>query len=80
MNYRHLYWGTVADNAADRLIDKTERRGEMVETHKLAATDVRSIRAEVANGAPKGATAARYGVSPSAVSDILARRTWAWLD
>jgi len=46
----------------------------------LGEEDVREIRRLVGQGVTQRDLAARFGVSRSAVSAIVNRRTWAWLD
>lgn len=79
MNYRHLYWGTAAQNAADRDIDGTAR-GEGVGNARLTEADVRSIRYLAATGLTHRQIADRFDVTRSNVSLIIKRHTWAWLD
>lgn len=82
VNPDHLYAGTSADNARDRI----ERhrlnplRGEQAPWSKLTAAQVQSIRAEYK---PREVStyrlAAKYGVSPSAISAIVRGERWACL-
>lgn len=58
VNPAHLRWATVAENAADQIIDGTRPHGW------LTPADVRAVRA---SSEPSTALAARYGVSSAAV-------------
>ena len=81
MNYRHLRWGTQAENMADRLLDGTDRRGEHCPTAKLTAEQVRQIRQRYAAGdVLMRELADEYGLTAGGVQCIIKRRTWAWLD
>lgn len=76
-NPRHLRWATRAENVADTLIDDTHHRGERNHTAKLSESDVLAIRVD---DRPDKAIAADYGVNPTTVGHVKARRTWAWLE
>jgi len=77
VNPDHLFVGTHKDNAADRdrkgRASCTPRRGEQVNTAKLSARDIPAIRKSRDR---VRATARRYGVSPSAITDIRTGKTW----
>lgn len=73
---RHLKWGTAVENMADKLEHGTSNRGEQHPLAKLTAEDVRAIRA---SDEPRKVLALRYGISSSALSDILRRKNWAHL-
>lgn len=79
VNPRHLRWATAPENEADKVAHGTLRRGRAINTAVLSETDVREIRAF--GRAKKGTElAALFGVTPSAISAIRSRKTWAWLD
>lgn len=76
VNPRHLRWATVKENAADRILHGTAKRGHSNWKAKLsndealaAYTDPRTCR-EIA---------ADHGVTPEAIGNLKAGRTWAWL-
>lgn len=73
----HLFFGTNADNTADRHRKGRSAKGEKNGMAKVTADMVRSIRAQHASG---GASfkhlAALYGVSKYTVVDIVRRRYW----
>jgi len=81
MNYRHLRWGTQGENAADKLLDGTDRRGERCPTGKLNREQVREIRQRHAAGnVTQRQLADDYNMSTGGISSIIRRQTWAWLD
>jgi hypothetical protein len=74
----HLDWKTPAQNQADRLVHGTSNSGERNGCSKLTEAAVREIIALKGVGYQRN-LAARFGVSPQAISDIQAGRRWAWL-
>jgi hypothetical protein len=81
LNYRHLRWATHKENLADKLLHGTSNRGERHGLANLTVKDVRSIRKMATRGEfSTGEIADRFNVSRGAISDVLARRTWGWLD
>lgn len=78
VNRRHIRWATHAENMADKLIHGTSNRGELCPTAKLTVAAVREIRRR-AHQSTKS-LAREFGVSPRHVRDVIARRTWTWLD
>lgn len=81
VNPKHLYWGTRADNMADRkkhgvLIPPPVMRGTDNVNCKLTEELVRYIRRSSATGI---SLAAELSVSPASVSAARVRRTWAWV-
>lgn len=79
MNPNHLSWKTPAQNEKDKLLHGTLRRGSDINTSKLSEDDVKDIRSRLRE--ESGANLAReYNVSPSAISSIRKRKSWAWLD
>ncbi|MBT2587989.1 HNH endonuclease [Arthrobacter sp. ISL-95] len=79
VNPAHLRAGTTADNSDDKVSKGRQAKGEDVNTNKLAAEHVFEIRRQIAEGRRTSTLAKSFGVSPSAISDIKAGRTWAWL-
>jgi hypothetical protein len=76
----HVSWGTPLENAADKIRDGTIRRGERHTSAKLTPTDVREIRRRVAAGETRPGLAQAFGVTQAAISAILNRKSWAWLE
>ncbi len=78
-NPAHLFLGTRADNIADMVAkgraDRTKKhKGEQCHQARLTADDVRCIRASRESNI---VLSRRYGVSPSNISMVRLRRTWA---
>jgi hypothetical protein len=69
----HLYLGTAADNIRDQARDGSRAAGTRHGNAKLTTTDVAAIRS---SGDTNQELAARYGVSPSHVSNVRHRKTW----
>lgn len=72
----NLAWGTVAENAADKVIHGTRLSGERSALSRLTVVQVREIRARRSAGEQSKEIAACYGVSVGTVNDIVARRRW----
>lgn len=72
----NLAYGTRAENCADAIKHGTTTAGERHPFVKLRSDDVLKIRSERLNGVKNGDLAARYGVTPSTICDIVARRSW----
>lgn len=73
----HLFLGTIADNAHDRDRKGRNYHGTDCHTAKLNDETVRAIRLEyAANKCKYPELAAKYGVSVSAISDIVLGITW----
>lgn len=78
-NIEHLFLGTPKDNVQDM-----KSKGRIVKPHgeqhfkaKLTDEAVRAIRRDHADGTiSTRALAARYGVSPTSVRQVLSRKTW----
>lgn len=77
VNPKHLYAGTPATNVKDM-----DQRGRRVtntvrgEDHPLAKLTPEKVRAIRASKLPARKIAAEFGVSPSLIDNIRARRTW----
>lgn len=78
VNPTHLYWATPRQNQMDRVSHGTSNRGSQQHLAKLTDEDVRSIRA-LAGTKRVFEIAALFGLHPSTVSQIIARKRWAWL-
>lgn len=77
----NLYWGSAADNGADkvRLGEAATFRGNHPRA-KLTEHSVRIIMRELGQGKSPNELADRFGVVPGAILNIRAGRTWAWLE
>ena len=75
----NLRWDTPSSNQTDRIAHGTSNRGERNGSAKLTRREVRAIRRERRDGGTYAAIANRYGVSLSAIQQIVERRTWKWL-
>lgn len=76
----HLFLGSHADNMAD-MRAKGRRRsgpsdGENNGNAKLNLEQVQRIREEYGSGVTKQYLAEKYGVTPTAISHIITRKTW----
>lgn len=79
VNPKHLRWATVRENVADTITHGTRNRGERHGAAKLTEDQVREIRALKGRYTQKE-VADMFSVSAAAVSDIMRRTNWAWLD
>lgn len=70
----NLCWGTPVQNAADKIRDGTELRGERNGNSKLTAEIVLAIRNRRRNGEPKAVLAQEYGISVSQVYEVTHRQ------
>jgi len=77
VNPDHLELGTIAENNADKIRDKTSLRGEEHPNNKLNKEQILEIRAR-GNELHKD-LAKEYNVCKSVISNIIHRRRWAWL-
>ena len=71
----NLLYGTVSDNAQDRIRHgrQVDKRGELHHSAKLTARQAKAIRASVASVA---SLAGRYAVSEQQISKIRLRQRW----
>lgn len=77
VNPKHLFLGTVAENAADMKRKGRSRAGEKNGRARLTAKQVRSIRAFLASGKVSlGELAKRFQVSYATISAIKTGRIW----
>ena len=70
----NLYWGSNRQNQLDRV-----RNGKPRTTNKLSESQVREVRAALAEGATNASIAKRYRVDPSTISNIKTGRLWSSL-
>ena len=75
-NPRHLAWGTRADNEADKVRHGRSNRGRAAA--KITEGQARAIFVRRRGGEVARDLAFEFGVSPQAVADIAARRSWGW--
>lgn len=76
----NLRWGTRLENAADKTRHGVMAKGSGHGMAKLTETEVREIRIRHAKGETQTALAEVFGLSRGHVSDLVNRKTWAWLD
>lgn len=73
----HLELGTVADNSADMVTRGRSLRGPLNPAHKLTQNEVLEIKAAIRDKAAKQKDiAAKYGVTPTLVSQIKHGKAW----
>lgn len=74
----HLRWATTASNAADRIADGTQTRfpGETHPRARLTESQVNQIRLEYGSGRSQRDLSHRYGVSQTAISNIITGKRW----
>lgn len=75
----HLFLGTHADNNADAAAKGRTARGTR-RSARLTESDVRAIRSRQRSGEEQQTLAHAFGVGEATVSNIVRRRTWAWLE
>lgn len=75
---RNLVWGTRVENAGDKQLHGTQRRGEQTRAAKLTEAQVLEIRRRV-NSETLRALAAEYGVSHTAIRRAANGIKWAHL-
>lgn len=89
---KNLKWGTKTENQADRLLHKTDNRGEKHGMSRLTKSQVLEIRrlakgsntqhgkrkVDTGNGNYK-AIAKKFGISPTTVGTIARKVAWNWL-
>ena len=78
VNPEHLFAGTDADNAQDRIKKGREHYpiGETNPRAKLTENDILAMRQLVANGIPRKDIASQYEISLSQVNNIVNRKHW----
>lgn len=72
----NLAWGTHRENGQDMVNHDRSTRGARNRHAKLTDDIIRTIRADAARGELRQEIAAHYGITPSNVGYIVARKTW----
>lgn len=75
-NPEHLFLGTRADNAQDKVRKRRQKYGAAVVGAKLNDSMILGIRRRAAEGMSQSAIGREYGVSQSVVCEIIARKRW----
>ena len=70
----------IDGDCAVRLLTPTAPRGESRHNARLTAEIVRQIRDRSAAGESQAGLRAQFGVGGGAMSSIVHRRSWVWLD
>lgn len=76
MNYRHLSWGTQAENNNDKLRDGTHSIGERNGWAKLTEDEVLELRRRYGNGERQRALAVEFGVTVMTVNRAIRGESW----
>lgn len=80
INPRHIRWATVSENQMDSVAHGTheglKHKGEGHPLAKLDDVTVLAIRASARSGNAQARICERYGLSSSAVSRIINRKSW----
>lgn len=80
VNPKHLRWATRAENEADKILNKTDNRGSRHGMSKLNEAQVIEIRSLYSStNMLQKEIAETYSITRMTVSDIVRRRSWAWL-
>lgn len=79
VNPKHLRWATHTENEGDKISHGTSQHGERNRQAKLTEQEVRQIRS-MYPAMSQAQIAKSCGVSQAAVSAIIARRRWGWLE
>lgn len=77
-NPAHLFLGTPADNAADKVAKGRQQRGERAGVAKLRDADVLIIKQRLAAGENGAQLAREYGVTKGTISHIKTGYIRAW--
>jgi hypothetical protein len=75
-NFKHLKWGTWAQNIADRDAKGRTSRGSMMACSKLNEALVFYLRERFRDGDQLKGLAADFGLSPCTIRDAVYGRTW----
>jgi len=76
---RNLSWGSKKENFKDQVRHETAIRGKRCWAAKLDEQSVRDIRRRTSAGEPQRKLGREFGVSQSAVSAIVRRKSYAYL-
>lgn len=79
VNPKHLYWGSPAQNAADRISHAISAGQPASPRAKLIVSQVIEIRKRLSDGESRRLLAKEFNVSKAAVHDIASGRSWAFL-
>jgi hypothetical protein len=79
VNPRHLRWATPKENTADQVIHGTRPLGGRHSFAKLSELQVRAIR-NLATAFSVSDLAEIFGVHAWTITDVIQRKTWAWLE
>lgn len=75
---KHLRWATTAENMADKVAHGTDNRGEKNPLAKLTDDQVRSIR-KMRGVKSESKIATEFGVSRSAIANIMQGNNWKYV-
>lgn len=75
-NPRHIFPGTIKDNATDMVAKGRQAKGERNPRSKLTCELVKKMRREYAGGLTSTQLSVQYGISVYGVCAALAGRTW----
>lgn len=76
VNPAHLFIGTPADNAEDKVIKGRQPRGEQSSASKLSEDQVREVRHLKLEGLTQQKIADQLGIPRGTISAILTNRSW----
>ncbi len=80
VNPAHLLVGTMQDNMNDKVARNRQQQGEGIAQSVLTRSDVLEIRERyAAGGIYQRELAHEFGVTQSAISDVINRKNWGWL-
>jgi len=75
---KHLYAGTAKQNAADRMAHGNHYKNGT--TPKLTKDNVKEIRKRYRDGETQSQIAKKFKIDQTNVSQIVLRKSWAWLE
>jgi hypothetical protein len=78
-NPNHVRWATAVENADDKRVHGTLRRGEKASGVKLTEQDVRIIRL-LKDTRSLDELAEIFNVNRATIHQVVRNKTWAWLD
>lgn len=76
VNPRHLRWGTIQENIADRDLIGTTVKGEAHHSAKLKEEDISEIRRRYDSGEKMAPLAREFGVSDVAIGKVVKYQSW----